>query len=246
MCSEPVTLGGGTAITNGSPGSSGSTANAPRLAPAREHRGLDRGGVVARLGLEALAGGGVHPRGILGPGRWARCGCAAQRRDQLEEPLGRDLAADAPDAAGAGARPDRGPAACAEPRRASSRRSRKRRSAASSASLRPLTSQAGRLRRRGGSAAADGCDDALRRPRLAHDDRAGREVAEALVVAAREDRDRAHQVERPGATSTRRTMLRSALARNVTGEPSVADDAQAAPALAGRASRRRRSSNATG
>ena len=29
MCSEPVTLGGGTATTNGSPGSSGSTANAP-------------------------------------------------------------------------------------------------------------------------------------------------------------------------------------------------------------------------
>ena len=67
MCSEPVTLGGGTAITNGSPGSSGSTANAPRLRPAREHRRLDRGGVVARLGLETLAGGVVHLPGILGP-----------------------------------------------------------------------------------------------------------------------------------------------------------------------------------
>ena len=38
-----------------------------RLAPAGEHRRLDRGGVVARLGLEACAGGGIHLRGILGP-----------------------------------------------------------------------------------------------------------------------------------------------------------------------------------
>ncbi len=40
-----------------------------RRLPAREHRRLDGGGVVARLGLEALAGGVVHLPGILGPAR---------------------------------------------------------------------------------------------------------------------------------------------------------------------------------
>ena len=68
------------------------------LLPAREHRRLDGGGVVARLGLETGAGSGVHAPRILGPAPPALRADAAQGGDQLEEALGREVAPDAADA----------------------------------------------------------------------------------------------------------------------------------------------------
>ena len=114
-----------------------------RRLPAREHRRLDGGGVVARLGLEACAGGGVHAPRILGPGpQPLRRGCGAARRPARGTARAGGRRRRRPRSA-AGGRRGRARAGCAARRRAS----RGARGNAAAPPVRrsrsPLTSQAG-------------------------------------------------------------------------------------------------------
>ena len=200
------------------------------LLPAREHRRLDGGGVVARLGLETGAGSGVHAPRILGPAppRYVR-----MRRKAAISSRKRSGGRSLPTPPTLGRRRSARSRASRLRGTASSAllRSRKRRSAASSASRQTAhvpgrqLAGLGRLDRRGG------LRDDCRGARLAHHERAGREVAEALVRARREDRDRADQVEaREDVDETQHVAQRAGAERQRRAV--VADHAQAAPALA--------------
>ena len=114
------------------------------------------------------------------------------------------------------------------------RRSRKRRSAASSGSLRPLTSQAGSslgLRPRPAARTTRPRSSA----RAARARRgACREIAEPLVAAGGEDRDGADEVHAREDVDEPHQVAQRARPERHRGAV-VADDPQAAPALAGRA-----------